>query len=56
MVVWFKQSLKKRNAEKAELQTQREEISEIQDALVEIAGIVTTMSEATDSGKESNNG
>lgn len=55
MVVWFKQSLKKRNAEKTEKQTQRDEITEIQDALIEIAGIVETMA-ASDSGEEGNNG
>lgn len=47
MVIWFKQSLKKRNAEKAERQTQRDEIAELQDAMIEIAGLVETMSADT---------
>lgn len=54
MVVWFKQSLKKLNEAKREKQTQKEEISEIQDALIEIAGIVETMAAAGEDGE--NNG
>lgn len=40
-VAWKKQSLKKLNEKKSEEQTRKDEISEIQDALVEIADIVT---------------
>ena len=50
MVVWIKQSLKKRNEEKLEKQTQKEEISEIQDALVEIASIVADENSGEDGG------
>ncbi len=43
-VIWINQSLKKRNEKTREQQTTREEIAEIQDALLEIAEIVSAMS------------
>ncbi len=43
MVVWFKQSLKKLNEKKQAEQAQKDEISELQDAIIEIAGMVETM-------------
>ncbi len=59
MVVWFKQSLKALNKAKEEKQTQKDEIAELQDALVEIAGLVETMSADTAGAandKEATNG
>ena len=56
MVVWFKQSLKKLNAAKAEKRTQREEITELQDALMEIAGLVETMAAEAGGTEEDDNG
>lgn len=50
-VFWKKQSLKKLNESKREKQTQKDEIAEIQDALVEIAGLVEEMA-AKVTGKE----
>lgn len=44
MVVWFKQSLRKLNEAKRETEIRKEEISELQDAVIEIAGIVEAMS------------
>ncbi len=43
MVVWFNQSLKKLNEKKQAEQAQKDEISELQDAIIEIAGMVETM-------------
>lgn len=42
-VIWIKQSLKKRNEKTREQQTTKEEIAEIQDALLEIAEIISVM-------------
>lgn len=52
MVVWFKQSLKKLNKEKSERQTQNDKIAEIQDALLEIADIVTMALDNTEGGED----
>lgn len=53
-VAWIKQSLKKRNEEKQEKQTRKDEISEIRDALVEIADIITMAIDNREDGE--NNG
>ncbi|MDE7231188.1 MAG: hypothetical protein K2N56_11970 [Oscillospiraceae bacterium] len=42
-VIWIKQSLKKRNEKTLEQHTTKEEIAEIQDALLEIAEIISAM-------------
>ena len=39
MVAWIKQSLKKLNEEKRKEQEYREQLAEIQDALIEVAGL-----------------
>lgn len=49
MVVWFKQSLKKLNDKKNQAETQKAEIAELQDALIEIADIVSGAYAATNS-------
>lgn len=48
MVVWFRQSLKKLNDAKEEKQRRSDEIAEIQDALVEIADIISGLGTAED--------
>lgn len=50
-VMWIKQSLKKRNEKSLEQQTAKEEIAEIQDALLEIAEIISGM-DAKDQNSE----
>ena len=40
MVLWLKQSLKKLNDKKNQAETQKAEIAELQDAIIEIADIV----------------
>ena len=42
-VMWIKQSLKKHNEKAREQQTAKDEIAEIQDALIEIAGMVSEL-------------
>ncbi len=42
-VMWIKQSLKTRNEKFLEQQTAKEEIAELQDALMEIAEIISGM-------------
>ncbi len=42
-VMWIKQSLKTRNEKSLEQQTAKEEIAELQDALMEIAEIISGM-------------
>ena len=41
MVVWIKNSIKKKNEEKEKEQLIRDEISELQDAMIEIAGLIS---------------
>lgn len=41
MVVWIKNSIKKKNEEKEQAQLIRDEISELQDAMIEIAGLIS---------------
>ena len=53
MVVWFKQSLKKLNDKKNQAETQKAEIAELQDAIIEIADIVAT---AVPASEEDTNG
>lgn len=55
MVVCFEQSLKKLNNEKREKEVRKEEISEIQDALVEIASIVAVGFDTENSGEDGGN-
>lgn len=45
MVVHFKQSLKKLHEQNKDKQTQKDEITELQDAIIEIAEIVATVAE-----------
>lgn len=52
-VFWRPESLKERNKKKQQEQMRKDEISEIQDALMEIAEIVTT---AVDEAKEGETG
>lgn len=47
MVVWIKNSIKKKNEEKEQAQLVRDEISELQDAMIEIAGIVSDIYDAS---------
>ena len=47
MVVWMKNSIKKKNTEKEKEQVIRDEISELQDAMIEIAGLVSDMYDAS---------
>lgn len=51
-VAWIKQSLKKLNKKKSEEQTRKDEISEIQEALIEIADIVTMALDNTEDGED----
>lgn len=51
-VIWIKQSLKKRNEKAREQQTTKEEIAEIQDALMEIAEIISVMGGTEQSDEE----
>ena len=51
-VAWKRQSLKKLNEKKSEEQTRKDEISEIQDALVEIADIVTMAIDIKEGGED----
>lgn len=51
-VIWLKQSLKKRNEKALEQQTAKEEIAEIQDALLEIAEIISVMSGEETTGEK----
>ena len=51
-VMWIKQSLKKRNEKTLEQQTTKEEIAEIQDALIEIAEMVSGIIDNTAGGDE----
>lgn len=55
MVVWFRQSIKKLNDEKAEKRLRSDEIAELQDALVEIADIISGFGVVRD-GKDEENG
>ena len=47
MVIWMKNSIKKKNTEKEKEQVIRDEISELQDAMIEIAGIVNDIYDAS---------
>ena len=49
-VMWIKQSLKKRNEKALEQRTAKDEIAEIQDALIEIAEIVSRLIDDTAGG------
>ena len=49
-VIWIKQSLKKRNEVIREKQTAKEQITEIQDALIEIAEMVSELMDDTAGG------
>lgn len=51
-VFWKSDSLKELNKKKRQEQTRRDEISEIQDALMEIAEIVTSLAADETSGKD----
>ena len=42
-VLWIRQSLKKLNEKTREQQAAKEEISEIQDAVIELAGLVSEL-------------
>lgn len=53
-VFWKSDSLKELNKKKRQEQTRRDEISEIQDALMEIAEIVTSLAADETSGGDSN--
>lgn len=53
-VMWIKQSLKDRNEKAREQQTAKAEIAEIQDALIEIAEMVSELIDDTAGGD--NNG
>lgn len=55
MVVWIKNSIKKKNEEKEQAQLVRDEISELQDAMIEIAGIVNDIYD-TSSKEDTTNG
>ena len=55
MVVWMKNSIKKKNTEKEKEQVIRDEISELQDAMIEIAGLVSDMYD-TSSEEDTTNG
>lgn len=50
-IAWKKQSLKKLNEKKIEEQTRKDEISELQDALVEIADIITMALDSAEDGE-----
>lgn len=54
MVLWFKNSIKQRNKEKEAKQKAQTEISELQDAIIEIADIVAAT--VPESEEESTNG
>ncbi len=56
MVVWFSQSIKKLNETKAEKKLRGDEIAELQDALVEIADIVSGLSAERDEKEDGGNG
>ena len=51
-VTWLKQSLKKRSEKELEQQTAKEEIAELQDALIELAQIVCEIADNTEVGEE----
>ena len=51
-VIWLKQSLKKRNKKELEQQTAKEEIAELQDALIEIAQIVSEIIDDATGGED----
>ena len=55
MVVWMKNSIRKKNTEKEKKQVIRDEISELQDAMIEIAGIVSDIYD-TSSKEDTTNG
>ena len=55
MVIWMKNSIKKKNTEKEKEQLVRDEISELQDAVIEIAGLVSDMYD-TSSEEDTTNG
>ena len=50
MVVWIKNSIKKKNEEKEQAQLVRDEISELQDAMIEIAGLISDAYNITEEG------
>lgn len=50
-VAWKKQSLKKINEKKSEERTRKDEISELQEALIEIADIVTMVLDVAEDGE-----
>ena len=51
-VIWIKQSLKKRNEKEREQQTAKEEIAEIQDAVIELAELVSEIMDNTAGGED----